>query len=110
SGTITFLFTDIEGSTLQWEAFPDAMGAAVVRHDEILRAAIQSNKGYVFKTSGDGFCAAFVTALDALHAAVEAQRALALARWGETGELRVRMALHTGTVESYANDYLGLPL
>ena len=62
SGTVTFLFTDVEGSTKLWERFPDAMPAVVERHDAILRLAIEENRGYVFKTVGDAFCAVFSTA------------------------------------------------
>ncbi len=76
TGTVTFLFTDIEGSTKLWEKFPDAMQGAVARHDAFVREAIESNNGYVFKTVGDAFCAAFATAPDALNAAIAAQRAL----------------------------------
>ena len=66
TGTVTFLFTDIEGSTKRWERHPQAMKAALKHHDALLHTAIQSNNGYVFKTVGDAFCAAFPTALDAL--------------------------------------------
>ena len=76
TGTVTFLFTDIEGSTKLWEKFPDAMKTALARHDAIMRAAIEKNRGYVFKTVGDAFCAAFPTAFDGLNAAIEAQHAL----------------------------------
>ena len=64
TGTVTFLFTDIEGSTKRWEQYPQAMSVALARHDDILRQAIEANGGYVFKTVGDAFCAAFPTALD----------------------------------------------
>ena len=83
SGTVTFLFTDIEGSTKRWEKHPQDMGKAVARHDELMRAAIESHAGYVFKTVGDSFCAAFPTALDALGAAVAAQHALTAEAWAE---------------------------
>src|SRR5688572_24357392 len=72
-GTITFLFTDIEGSTRLWEEAPEGMRVALIRHDDLLRRAIERNAGYVFKTVGDAFCAAFDTAGDALTAALEAQ-------------------------------------
>ena len=110
TGTVTFLFTDIEGSTRLWEAQPEAMPAALARHDELMRYAIGSRSGHVFKTVGDAFCAAFHTAPDALAAALEAQRALHLERWPEAVKLRVRMALHTGAVELRDNDYFGAPL
>src|SRR5437773_6529668 len=76
SGTITFLFTDIEGSTRLWEEDPEGMRLALARHDALLRAAIEANGGHVFKTIGDAFCAAFATPSDALAAAVAAQMAL----------------------------------
>src|SRR5262245_20166284 len=107
SGTVTFLFTDIEGSTKLWEQHPQAMRSALARHDSILRQAIESHNGYVFKTVGDAFCAAFRTAADALAAALAAQHALIGEAWGETGALRVRMALHTGAAEERDGDYFG---
>jgi class 3 adenylate cyclase len=73
TGTITFLFTDIEGSTKMWEDNAPAMQAALTRHDELLRGAIEERGGYVFKTVGDAFCCAFLTAPDALEAAVKRQ-------------------------------------
>ena len=76
TGTVTFLFTDIEGSTKLWEQHPDAMRLALARHDALLRAAIETNNGTVFKTVGDAFCAAFATATDALAATIDAQCAL----------------------------------
>ena len=110
TGTVTFLFTDIEGSTRLWERNPEAMSRALSRHDEILRRAIEAHGGHVFKTVGDAFCAAFSTASEALEAALSAQRALLAKGWGETGAVRVRMALHTGTAEERGGDYFGPPL
>jgi len=107
TGTITFLFTDIEGSSRLWERHPVDMGPAVARHDEILKAAIESHSGYIFKTVGDAFYAAFHTAPDALHAAVEAQQALYAEQWGDTGPLRVRIGINTGHAEFRDNDYFG---
>src|SRR5258708_27490145 len=75
-GLVTFLFTDIEGSTRLWERFPDEMGSAVARHDALVREAIQSHSGHVFKTIGDAFCSVFQSAPDALVAAVDSQLAL----------------------------------
>src|SRR5829696_1321617 len=94
TGTVTFLFTDIEGSTRLWERSPEAMSTALVCHDEILRGAIESNGGYVFKTVGDAFCAAFGTATDALQAALAAQRAIYSEKWQKDCVIRARMALH----------------
>jgi len=68
TGTITFLFTDIQGSTQLWERCPEAMQQALHRHDELLRQAIETHNGYVFKTVGDAFCTAFATAPEALNA------------------------------------------
>jgi class 3 adenylate cyclase len=96
TGTVTFLFTDIEGSTKLWERHPEAMQAALARHDELLRRAIEEHSGYVFKTVGDAFCCAFPTAPDALEAAMDAQRLLLKEQWAESTQLRVRMALHMG--------------
>jgi predicted ATPase/class 3 adenylate cyclase len=110
TGTVTFLFTDIEGSTRLWERSPEAMSEALARHDEILRRAIEAQGGYVFKTVGDAFCCAFPTAPEALDAALKAQRALFSSEWEETGPLSVRMALHTGATEERDGDYFGPPV
>jgi predicted ATPase/class 3 adenylate cyclase len=110
SGTVTFLFTDIEGSTRLWEQHPEAMRQALARHDVLLRHAIERCSGCVFKTVGDQFCAAFATAPDALSAACDAQRSLQAEAWGATGRLQVRMALHTGAAESRGGDYFGAAL
>ncbi len=107
SGIVCFLFTDIEGSTKLWEAHPELMKAAMAHHDMLLRAAIEVHGGYVFKTVGDAFCATFQSPLDALFAALASLRALRDARWADTGPLRVRMALHTGTAEEREGDYFG---
>lgn len=105
SGTVTFLFTDIERSTRLWQEFPGTMPEALARHHALLQHAIESHGGYVFQIVGDGFCAAFRTADDGLTAALAGQRALHRERWGETGPLRVRMALHTGSAEVHAGRY-----
>jgi len=109
SGTITFLFTDLEGSTKLWEEFPDRMQGALARHDELLRRAIESHDGRVIKTTGDGFHAAFETGQGGLAAALQAQQALAQARWDEIHphELRIRIGLHTGEAEQRGGDYYG---
>ena len=107
SGTVTFLFTDVEGSSRLWEEHPEAMRAALARHDEIVREAIESHRGHVVKTTGDGFHAAFATASDAVHAAIDAQLGLAAESWPETGGLRVRMGVHTGAAEIRDGDYYG---
>src|SRR5215218_1013900 len=110
TGTVTFLFTDIEGSTKMWESHLQAMQGALARHDEILRRLIQDRGGYVFKTVGDAFCCAFSTAPDALETALAVQRALSGEEWEATGPFRVRMALHTGAAEERDDDYLGPPV
>jgi predicted ATPase/class 3 adenylate cyclase len=107
SGTVTFLFTDLEGSTRLWEEHPDAMRAALARHDEVVRHAIEGHDGFVVKTTGDGFHAAFGTAHDAVDAAVAAQLALGEGPWEVTGPLKVRMGLHTCEAELRDGDYYG---
>ncbi|CAN5695057.1 LuxR family transcriptional regulator [soil metagenome] len=111
TGTVTFLFTDIEGSTRLWERDAAAMQDALDRHDSILGKTIEGHGGHVFKTVGDAFCAVFVTAAGALEAALEAQRALSAEEWAESiGPLRVRMAMHTGAATERGGDYFGQPL
>ncbi len=110
TGTVTFLFTDIEGSTQLWERQPDAMRSALARHDQILRDVIGRQGGGVFKTVGDSFCAAFATATDALEAALTAQKALGAEERAGGLRLRVRMALHTGAAEERDGDYFGQAL
>ena len=107
SGTVTFLFTDIEGSTRLWEEHPEAMRVALARHDDILRGAFERHGGHVFKTVGDAFCVAFASAPEALRAAMDAQRALRQEAWGEVGSVRVRMALHAGEAQERDADYFG---
>src|SRR5687768_14310021 len=108
TGTLTFLFTDIEGSTKRWEQYPVVMRGAFGRQESILRGAIEANGGYTYKMIGDAFQCAFPTALQALQAAIDAQRALYSEPWPtELGEVRVRMALHTGVTEIREGDYFG---
>src|SRR5918994_6878065 len=111
TGTVTFLFTDIEGSTKLWEKSPRGMQAALTRHDTIVREAIEGHGGFVFKTVGDAFCTVFPTALGATESALAAQRDLFSEAWGEEiGALRVRMALHTGATHERDGDYFGAPV
>jgi predicted ATPase/class 3 adenylate cyclase len=111
SGTVTFLFTDIEGSTALWERDRAAMRAAVDRQLAILQSLIAAHHGVLFKTVGDGTQAAFTSAEEALRAAVANQRALLVEDWGEIGPLTVRMALHAGEAAPDARgDYLTAPL
>jgi predicted ATPase/class 3 adenylate cyclase len=98
SGAVTFLFTDIEGSTRRWDADPEAMRMALAEHDDVLRAAVALHGGWLFKHTGDGICAAFVSPRAAIDAAIEAQRSLALP---------VRMGIATGEVEQRGDDYYG---
>ncbi len=107
SGTVTLLFTDIEGSTQHWEGQRNAMPAALRRHDELLRTAIEAYGGHVFKTMGDSFCAVFSRASDALAAAANAQRTLDAEDWSAVGGLAVRMALHSGATDERDGDYFG---
>jgi predicted ATPase/class 3 adenylate cyclase len=109
-GTVTFLFTDVEGSTALWEQHPAPMAAALARHDALVREAIHAHGGVVVKGTGDGAHAAFATAADGLAAALAAQQALQAAPWGATGPVRVRMALHTGEAELRDGDYFGPPI
>jgi class 3 adenylate cyclase len=101
SGIVTFLFTDVEGSTRRWEADPDAMRAAIATHDQVLRQTIESHGGWLFKHTGDGVCAAFASPRYAVDAAIAAQLAL---------ELPVRMGLATVEAELRDDDYFGAAL
>lgn len=106
-GTVTFLFSDIEGSTRLWEDHPARMAEALAAHDSLLRKAVEVHHGYVVKTTGDGLLAAFATARDAVAAAFDAQVALGGVVWSDTGPLRVRMGLHTGEAVHRDDDYYG---
>ncbi|HZJ21987.1 MAG TPA: adenylate/guanylate cyclase domain-containing protein, partial [Anaerolineales bacterium] len=98
SGSVTFLFTDIEGSTKLAQENPEAVPALLARHNEILNQAIELNNGYVFQIVGDSFAAAFHSASDALHAALKAQRSLHHEAWSPA-PIKVRMGLHTGVAQ-----------
>ncbi|MEW6083723.1 MAG: adenylate/guanylate cyclase domain-containing protein [Chloroflexota bacterium] len=108
SGTVTFLFTDIEGSTKLWEGHPEAMKSALAKHDSILKEAVESNQGHVIKTTGDGIHAVFTTALDAINAAIASQHKLQSQI--SNLPLRSRMGLHTGEAELREGDYFGQTL
>jgi len=111
SGTpSTFLVTDIEGSTRLWEEQPVAMASALALHDALLRAVVEGRGGTVFKTTGDGLLAVFADPAAAFAATLDGQRALRDADWGETGGVRVRMAIHSGTAEFRDGDYFGQAL
>ena len=101
TGVVTFLFTDIEGSTRRWEADADQMRSALAAHDELMRETVAVHDGSLFKHTGDGVCAAFASPRSAVDAAVAAQRAL---------ELPVRMGIATGEAELRGEDYFGTVL
>jgi predicted ATPase/class 3 adenylate cyclase len=107
SGPVTFLFTDVEGSTRLWEGHPDEMRVALEAHDEILRQSIEVTGGFVFSTAGDAFAAAFESPGDAISAAERAQRDLAGHAWPEDVSMRVRMGVHTGVAQQRDDDYFG---
>ncbi len=107
TGTVTFLFTDIEGSTKLAQEYPDKWESLRARHHAILRSAMDGHNGYVFQIIGDAFCVAFHTARDGLNAALEAQRKLQSEDWGDT-PIKVRMGIHTGEAElQVKGDYHG---
>jgi predicted ATPase/class 3 adenylate cyclase len=121
SGTVTFLFTDIVDSTPLWEKYPDAMKSALAKHDSILRETIETNCGYVIKTTGDGVHAVFATALDAILSAIAVQRNLQSVIRTDSAvpipsdstadlQLKVRVGLHTGEAELRDGDYFGQTL
>jgi predicted ATPase/class 3 adenylate cyclase len=107
TGTVTFLFSDVEGSTTLWEAHPAEMQEALRRHDDVLRGALTAHRGYIFKTVGDEFCVAFPDVPSAIAGALEAQRAISSADWSAVEKLSVRMALHTGLADERNGDYFG---
>jgi predicted ATPase/class 3 adenylate cyclase len=107
SGTVTFLFTDIEGSTRLWQADEAAMRSALSRHDQLLRKVIAEHEGTVFSAMGDGMAAAFGSASAAVDAALAAQRSMEAEPWPTATPLRVRMGLHTGEAEWRDGDYFG---
>jgi class 3 adenylate cyclase len=110
AGTVTFLFTDLEGSTRLLEAQPVAYRGALTRHHALLRQAINARGGVIFETVGEGTYAAFANPTQAARAALDAQLALQREPWGELGRIRVRMGLHTGEVELQGQHYFGAPL
>jgi predicted ATPase/class 3 adenylate cyclase len=107
SGTLTFLFTDLEGSARLWERFPQPMKRALERHDSILLTAVTAAGGQVVKMTGDGLMAVFGSAAEAVRACLAAQRGLVEEPWPETGVLRVRMGLHSGEAQRRGDDYFG---
>ncbi|MDX1417529.1 MAG: tetratricopeptide repeat protein [Candidatus Promineifilaceae bacterium] len=106
-GIVTLLFTDIQGSTPLWEQDPQGMREALALHDQALHQAIAAHDGRVIKTVGDEFQAVFIEPLQALAAAIAAQRRLTQTQWGRIGPLTVRMGLHTGQAQWAGSDYAG---
>jgi len=106
-GTVTFLFTDIEGSTRLWEQHPEAMRLALARHDALMREAIQAHNGHIVKGTGDGLHAVFARASDGLAACLAAQLAFQADEPKEPASIRIRMALHTGSAQERDGDYFG---
>jgi class 3 adenylate cyclase len=106
NGTVTFLFTDIEGSTRLAQEHPDQWEARQERHHTILRTVMEKHGGTIFHVVGDAFCAAFHNVRSGIKAAIETQRTLLEEDWGET-KIKVRMGLHTGAAERYEDDYRG---
>src|SRR5687768_14766497 len=106
TGTVTFLFTDIEGSTRLSQQYPDAMPALLARHNQILRETIEAHNGLVFQIIGDSFSAAFHSASDALHAALEIQQSLHQEPWSPA-PIKVRMGIHSGAARADVNPASG---
>ena len=104
-GVLTFLFTDLENSTPLWENYPVEMRQASARHDALLRAIIEQHRGWVVKTTGDGFHAVFESPIDGVAAALAGQQAIGAEPWPETtGPLKVRIGLHTGESQEREGD------
>ena len=103
----TFLFTDIEGSTRLWEEQPERMRPALARHDALARRAVETRRGLVVKTTGDGLHAAFGDPLDAVGAAIALQQAIGEPQAEDAVALHVRCGLHAGVVERRDNDFFG---
>ena len=107
SGTVTFLFTDVEESTALWEHHPTLMPEVLIRHDTVVRAAMMRHRGHIFTATGDGFGAAFASAPEAVAAAVDAQQSLELESWPDGIPVHVRMGLHSGTATERDGNYFG---
>ena len=106
SGTVTFLFTDIEGSTVLLRQVRDAYGALLATHSRLLRRAFEAAGGQEIDTQGDSFFVAFRSPKDAVLAAVAAQQALSSEEWPEGAHVLVRMGIHTGDASLAADRYL----
>ncbi len=110
TGTVSFLFTDIVGSTRLWEERPDVMPEVLGVHDELVRSAIEAHGGFVFSTGGDGFAAAFQRSVDAVEAGLQAQREMRSCSWAGGVELLVRIGIDTGETVERDDDYFGSPV
>jgi predicted ATPase/class 3 adenylate cyclase len=111
SGILTFLFTDLESSTLLWDRYPDLMQVVSARHDNVLRRALEDNHGRVVKTTGDGFHVVFESPADGVAAALAGQEAIEVEEWPpEIGTLKVRMGLHSGESKARDSDFYGTEL
>ena len=106
TGIVTFLFTDVEGSTRLWESDPDGMASSLARHDEIMRRVIETHRGHVFSTAGDAFAVAFGSVGAGIAAAATIQLRLLEADWPGP-PIKIRMGIHTGTAEERDGDYFG---
>ena len=107
TGAVTFLFTDLEESSRLWDEYPEAMQAALARHDAILRGGVEASQGFIVKSTGDGLHAVFASPDDALRSALEIQQSFLAQAWDVTGPLKVRMGLHTGQAHLREGDYYG---
>jgi predicted ATPase/class 3 adenylate cyclase len=107
SGTVTFLFTDLEGSSSSWDREPTSMDASLKIHDEIVRRTVAVHGGHVFSTAGDSFAVAFAVAADAVQAAIDIQRTLHATSWPVGVSMAVRMGLHSGHAVERDGDYFG---
>src|SRR5947209_6355311 len=107
TGTVTFLYTDVEGSTELWQQHPEVMTDVIARHDAMLKEIIASHGGQVFRTVGDAVHAAFTDPAAAVEAALAAQRAVSAEPWPEGIALGVRIGIHTGAVEVNEDVYAG---
>ena len=106
TGVVSFLFTDVEGSTRLWESEPDGMAASLAHHDQVIRTAIDAHGGHVFSTAGDAFAVSFTSTAEAVAAALAIQLGLVATEWPGPA-LRIRVGIHTGTAEERDGDYFG---
>lgn len=108
TGTVSFWFTDVEGSTQLWDRAADRMAEALELHDRLVRSVVATEGGLVFTTAGDSFSVAFQSAAAAVAAAVGVQRALGEADWPDGAEIRVRIGMHSGEAQQRDGDYFGV--